>query len=97
MRKLILATAATFVLAAPLAASVNAEEMTVRDHPNGSVTVREHAAPRPGANVVIRDHPNGNVVVREHLYNRAPAPRGDNLVIRDRVGPRHDNVMIKDR
>jgi Ni/Co efflux regulator RcnB len=93
MRKIILATVATVVLAAPIAAS--AEEVTVRDHPNGAVTVREHARP-PRDNVVIRDHPNGNVVVRDHVYDRW-APRRDNLVIKDRVAPRGDSLTIKDR
>jgi len=84
MRKIILATAAAFVLTATAAA--NAEEITVRDHPNGNVTVREHTDVAPA--------PRDNVVVRDRVYNSA-AP---NVVIKERVAPRRDNdSVIKDR
>jgi hypothetical protein len=86
MRKIILGTAAALVLTATAAA--NAEEITVRDHPNGSVTVQEHpgVAPAPRDNVIVRDRP---------LYNSA-APE---VVIKDRAAPRRDEekVIIKDR
>ena len=82
MRKVLFAAVATVALFAPFVAS--AEEMTVRDHPNGNVTVREHG-PRPG--------PAGNVVIRDHVYDRAPP----GVVIRDHVGPRGDGVTIKER
>ena len=45
MRKVLFAAVATVALSAPFVAS--AEEITVRDHPNGNVTVREHGPP-PG-------------------------------------------------
>ena len=44
MRKVLFAAVATVALSAPFVAS--AEEITVRDHPNGNVTVREHGPPR---------------------------------------------------
>ena len=69
MRKVLFAAVATVVLSAPFAAS--ADEVTVRDQPNGNVTVREHGAPP-------RD--DGRVVIKEH--ERAPE-----TVIKERVGP----------
>ena len=94
MRKVLFAAVATVALAAPFAAS--ADEITVRDHPNGKVTVREHGPPPgPAGNVVIREHPNG-VVTRDHrerIYDRAPP----NTVIREHVGPRGDSLTIRDR
>lgn len=83
MRSLILGAAAALVLAATTVA--NAEEVIVRDHPNGNVTVREHARLAP----VPRD----NVIVRHHLYDSA-AP---GVVIKDRIGPRRDGIVIRDR
>jgi len=91
MRKVLFAAVATVVLSAPFAAS--ADEVTVRDHPNGNVTIREHAAPAPRDSVTIHEHPNGSAVVREHLYDRAPP----NAVIRERVGPREDSLTIRER
>jgi hypothetical protein len=82
MRKVLFAAVATVALSAPLVAS--ADEITVRDHPNGNVTVREHGPP-PG--------PRGNVVIRDHVYDRAPP----GVVIRDHEGPRGDSVTIHDR
>ena len=84
MRKVLLAAVATVVLSAPFAAS--ADEMTVRDHPNGNVTIREHGAPPPRGDVVIREH-------KDHLYNQAPP----DAVIKERAGPRQDSLTIKDR
>lgn len=97
MRKVLFAAMTTVALSVPFVAS--AYEVTVRDHPNGNVTVREHAPP-PGR-VVIREHPvvrDGVVVrehptIREHFYDRAPA----GVVIRDHVGSRGDSVTIKER
>jgi hypothetical protein len=85
MRKIILGTAAALVLTATAAA--NAEEITVKDHPNGNVTVREHPGVAPA--------PRDNVIVRDRLYNSA-AP---DVVIKDRAAPRRDNdsVIIRDR
>jgi hypothetical protein len=79
MRKVLLAAVATVFLSAPFAAS--ADEVNIRDHPNGNVTIREHAAPAPR--------------VREdrRLYDRA-AP---GAVIEERVGPRQDGLTIRDR
>ncbi len=86
MRKIILGTAAAILLTATAAA--NAEDVTVKDHPNGNVIVREHpgVAPAPRDHVIVRDRP---------LYNSA-AP---NVVIRDHAAPRRDrdSVIIKDR
>lgn len=83
MRKVLFVAVATVALAAPFVAS--ADEITVRDHPNGNVTVREHGPPpAPAGNVVIREH--------RHLYDRAPG-----AVIREHEGPRGDSVTIKDR
>jgi hypothetical protein len=47
MRKILLAAVATVVLSVPFAAS--ADEVIIRDHPNGNVTMRDHG-PR------VRDH-----------------------------------------
>jgi Prokaryotic membrane lipoprotein lipid attachment site len=81
MRKIIFAAVATVALSAPLAAS--ADEITVREHPNGNVTVKEHGPPPA---------PGGDVVVRERV---APAP--PETVIREHDGPRGDSVTIKER
>jgi hypothetical protein len=91
MRKVLFAAVATVALSAPFAAS--AEEITVRDHPNGNVTVREHAAPPPSDSVTVRERPNGSVVVRDHIYDRAPP----GVVIREHTGPRGDSVTIHER
>jgi hypothetical protein len=95
MRKVLFAAVATVALATPFA--VSADDITVRDHPNGNVTVREHGPPPgPGGNVVIREHPNNGVVIRDHrerFYDRAPP----NTVIREHAGPRGDNLTIKER
>ena len=84
MRKILFAAMAVVALSAPFAAS--ADDVTVRDHPNGNVTVKEHGPP-PGA--------AGNVVIREHrrVYDRAPA----DTVIREHDRPRGDSLTIKDR
>ena len=81
MRKVLFAAVATVALSAPFVAS--AEEITVRDHPNGNVTVREHGPPGPA----------GNVVIRDHVYDRAPP----GVVISDHTGPRGDGVTINER
>ena len=94
MRKVLFAAVAAVALAAPFA--VSADEITVRDHPNGNVTVREHGPPPgPAGKVVIREHPNGVVIKnsQEHIYDRAPP----NTVMREHVGPRGDSLTIKDR
>ena len=78
MRKILLAAVATVCLSAPFAAS--ADEVIIRDHPNGNETIRDHGAPMPR----IRE---------DRLYDRAApgavieergGPRQDGLTIRDR-------------
>ncbi|HEY1745961.1 MAG TPA: hypothetical protein VGG11_04245 [Xanthobacteraceae bacterium] len=92
MRKVLFAAAAIVALSAPFAAS--ADGVTVRDKPNGSVVIHEHAGPPgPAGDTVVREHPNGSVVVRDHIYNRAPP----GVVIREHTGPRGDGVTIRER
>ncbi len=77
MRKVLLATVATIVLSAPFAAS--ADEVTVRDKPNGTVVIRDKAGPPgPAGDTVVREHPNGSVTVREN-----DGPR-DSVTIKER-------------
>jgi hypothetical protein len=77
MRKFLFATVATVVLSAPFLAS--ADEVTIRDKPNGNVVIRDQGGPPgPAGDTVVREHPNGSVTVREH-----DGPR-DSVTIKER-------------
>ena len=77
MRKTLFAAVATVVLSAPFAAS--ADEVTIRDQPNGNVVIRDNSGPpRPAGDTVVREHANGSVTVKEH-----DGPR-DSVTIKER-------------
>ena len=78
MRKILLAAAATVVLSAPFAAS--ADEVIIRDHPNGNVTIRDHGTPMPRVREDrLYDRAAPGAVIEERV-----GPRRDGMTIRDR-------------
>jgi hypothetical protein len=77
MRRVLFAAVATVALSAPFLAS--ADEVTIRDKPNGNVVIRDQGGPPgPAGDTVVREHPNGSVTIREH-----DGPR-DSVTIKER-------------
>jgi hypothetical protein len=76
MRKVLLATVATVLLSTPFAAS--ADEVIIRDHPRGDITVRDHDARMPRVREDrLYDRAAPGAVIEERV-----GPRRDDL--RDR-------------
>ena len=79
MRNLLFAAAAAAILTLPMTAVVRADSITVREHPNGNVTVKDHD------NDAVRlkeRHDNDEVIVRDR--DRVMHPDNDKLIIKDR-------------